>query len=57
MKDSFENEEKVVNPPRIPVAINKRTSFEKSHRSAYPTRIPIRRQPMIFTTKVPQGNP
>ena len=52
-KFSAENVEKVVNPPQKPVIrrnFNALSSFMKSEE-----RIPMRKQPIKFTTKVPKG--
>ena len=53
---SFEKAEKVVNPPRIPVAKNSRHSGVILPLSLNPKTIPIRKQPRILTVKVPNGN-
>jgi hypothetical protein len=52
---SIENVEKVVKPPQIPVAKNKRHSGEKLNFSLKPKTIPIAKQPIILTVKVPNG--
>lgn len=53
----MEKDEKVVNPPQIPVAKNILISFEsKLDLSLKPKTIPIIKLPTIFTTNVPTGN-
>ena len=52
---SFENEEKVVNPPKTPVTKKSRHSIVKFPLSLRPKIIPIRKQPMRFTPRVPKG--
>jgi len=56
-KVSNAKDEKVVNPPIIPIKLKRRTSEVKIGRvSASPARNPITRQPSILTTIVPNGN-
>lgn len=52
---SFENEEKVVNPPKNPVTKKSRHSIETLPLSERPNTIPMRKQPIIFTAIVPKG--
>lgn len=53
----MEKDEKVVNPPHMPVAKNIRISFEsKLDLSLKPKTILIIKLPTIFTTNVPTGN-
>ncbi len=54
--DSREKVEKVVNEPRKPVKMKRRTSSPMWDRSVSPQRRPIRKQPSRFTTRVPNGN-
>jgi hypothetical protein len=52
---SFEKAEKVVNPPRNPVAKNNLHSGVRLPRSPSPKTNPIRKQPEMFTVNVPKG--
>ncbi len=52
---SYEKAEKVVNPPISPVARNSRHSGVRLPLSVKPKTIPMKKQPIIFTVKVPNG--
>jgi hypothetical protein len=55
---SFENVEKVVNPPQKPTMRNKEKDGETFwKRLVAPHRIPMRRQPATLIVKVPHGKP
>ena len=53
---SSENAEKVVNPPRRPVAKKSFHSAEMFPFSDKWKTAPIKKQPIIFINKVPKGN-
>ncbi len=54
---SFMNVENVVNPPQNPVVSNRRADGDSQLCVAgIADRVPIKRQPTIFTVKVPTGN-
>lgn len=53
---SHEKLEKVVNPPQMPVAKNKRHSPKPACLAANPITMPMIKQPMMFTVNVANGN-
>lgn len=56
-KFSNANAEKVVYPPQNPTTKSMRKSVpEFSDFKKYPARIPIKKQPEMFTKNVPKGN-
>lgn len=52
---SFEKAENVVNPPKTPVARNKRHSWVRFPLSLKPKTTPISKHPSMFTPSVPKG--
>ena len=52
---SIEKAEKVVKPPKRPVIRSSRHSIDNCHRSESPKRLPIIKQPITLTDKVPNG--
>ena len=55
--DSFEKVEKVVNPPQKPVVKSSRQVCTNTHLVAKPEKSPMRKQPAMLATKVPNGQP